>query len=384
MKKMIIFGAGKLGKTAIQYYKNSQDIAFVVDNKKEFWGSSLMGFDVCNPDVLENVDKNQFFVLLAVGRKAEPVIANQLKSYGFEHYVFFTISPVIKTCLPIENDIKGNKRIVSFMGGLGNQMFQYAFYKCLCKNRGEKAYVDLSPYLFDKRDFQLKKVFKNISFNELPFGALDKAYMESPLLFNELDDKCFIKADLSVLKKKNTYFYGYWQSNKYVEIVENELRNDFTFVDKDDSEFLSFANRVKNMEFAVSVHIRRSDYQNKVNFNKLGCICDLDYYKRAMEYMRNFLPNPHFLFFSDEPEWVKENFNISNSLVIEKNMFNDYEDWYDMYLMSLCKHNIIANSSFSWWGAWLNQNSDKIVIAPSLWFVDCKDKDVCPPEWIRL
>ena len=100
--------------------------------------------------------------------------------------------------------------------------------------------------------------------------------------------------------------------------------------------------------------------------------------------MREHIPDCCFCFFSDDIEWVKVNYAMSNDVCIEKDMFDSYEDWYDMYLMSICSHNIIANSTFSWWGAWLNQNEDKTVIAPQKWLNGCDYIDIYPPEWITM
>ncbi len=113
-------------------------------------------------------------------------------------------------------------------------------------------------------------------------------------------------------------------------------------------------------------------------------ICTKDYYLRAIEYIRKIEPNSKLIFFSDDLEWVKDNFDIPNAIYCSKNLFEHYEDWYDMYLMSKCRHNIIANSSFSWWGAWLNQNKEKIIVAPSKWIRYAKTPDIWCEGWVSL
>lgn len=103
-----------------------------------------------------------------------------------------------------------------------------------------------------------------------------------------------------------------------------------------------------------------------------------------MNYMKKIFPDVHFVFFSDDIEWVKYNFDFENMIICVPELFMEYKDWYDMYLMTLCKGNIIANSSFSWWGAWLNQNPDKIIVAPKLWLNNKKTPDIWCDGWNRI
>ena len=100
--------------------------------------------------------------------------------------------------------------------------------------------------------------------------------------------------------------------------------------------------------------------------------------------MKDKVGNCKFIFFSNDMEWVKRNYNIENAIYVNSTLFDNYQDWYDMYLMSMCKHNIIANSTFSWWGAWLNSNKEKIVIAPNKWVNLCDYKDIYPDDWIKM
>ena len=135
---------------------------------------------------------------------------------------------------------------------------------------------------------------------------------------------------------------------------------------------------------AVSIHFRRGDYVDQPETNKTHGTCTKEYYQKAVDLMASRIVNPHFFLFSDEPEWIKENF----STAIPSTHVAGYPGFIDMYLMGLCRHNIIANSSFSWWGAWLNINPDKIVIAPTQWFaideINNKAVDLVPSNWIRL
>ena len=128
----------------------------------------------------------------------------------------------------------------------------------------------------------------------------------------------------------------------------------------------------------------RGDYLEGSAKGAWGEVCTLYYYRRAMEYLKEKNRVSIVYFFSNDMQWVKENLMLKDAVYVEREMFDAYEDWYDMYLMSLCKDNIIANSSFSWWGAWLNQNPDKVVIAPKVWNNLCDYQDICPPDWVRI
>ena len=133
---------------------------------------------------------------------------------------------------------------------------------------------------------------------------------------------------------------------------------------------------------SVSIHVRRGDYLNGYYYETLGKICDIAYYQRAIGTIKERVDNPHFYIFSDDPDYVTENLTIENATFVNFNRGND--SWQDMYLMSQCKHNIIANSTFSWWGAWLNNNPQKVVVAPSHWFANMDNDEIVLPEWIRL
>ena len=133
---------------------------------------------------------------------------------------------------------------------------------------------------------------------------------------------------------------------------------------------------------AVSVHIRRGDYLSEHFKDGFGSCCPIDYYLRSIRFIKKKTVNPLFVFFSDDMEWVKENIIEENAIYVDHN--HEFDAWQDMYLMSQCKHNITANSSFSWWGAWLNVNPQKIVISPARWWATSENDDVVPDSWIRM
>ena len=140
-----------------------------------------------------------------------------------------------------------------------------------------------------------------------------------------------------------------------------------------------------NAASSVSVHVRRGDYVNDPKTNAYHGTCSLDYYKKAVEIIRNKVKDPVFFIFSDDAEWVKKNFNIDEQqvLVSEPEKLSLTEE---LKLMASCRHSVVANSSFSWWGAWLNNNNEKMVIAPQKWFADplIDTSDLIPSAWIRI
>ncbi|TKC55812.1 alpha-1,2-fucosyltransferase [Pedobacter hiemivivus] len=285
-------------------------------------------------------------------------------------------------------------KIVKFLGGLGNQMFQYAFYRALSK-RHKTVKADLSGYSNYPlhNGFELEKIFNLDLKKASPFIIklydptvrtwyirklrkillLEKAYKaeKDPFLFDE-----------EKLKDKGPKLYwGYWQNQKYFIDIEQELRANFQFkneVSKTNENFLQQILRSNS----ISVHIRRGDY---VGHESLGGLCDLAYYREAITIMRAKIKTPSFFIFSDDMEWCRKNLPLpENTTLIEGN--NGLNSYIDMQLMSNCKHNIIANSSFSWWAAWLNQNPDKIVIAPKKWINDdnYNDSDIIPKTWLKI
>ena len=180
----------------------------------------------------------------------------------------------------------------------------------------------------------------------------------------------------------NSYLDGYWQSERYFDDNADKIRAEFTFkipFSKINSEIAAHILQVN----AISLHVRRGDYVTNPKNAYIG-FCSLDYYKAAINQMISKIKDPIFFIFSDDIAWVKNNLLFANQAVFVDHNKNT-ESYNDMRLMSLCKHHIIANSSFSWWGAWLNTNPDKLVIAPKNWFRNgINDKDLIPVEWMRL
>lgn len=287
--------------------------------------------------------------------------------------------------------------IVKITGGLGNQLFQYAFGQYLSKLLKTDVKYDLqtnismnnfssrSFALLDfnfqvevakKEDVQRMKLFSN--------GLCSRFERKLTQKLPTINKHFFIEDDLhevlSIDKfNDDRYYDGYWQSFKYQENnninVNKEIYSKYlSIVNSKLSEKISSCN-------SISIHIRRGDYisikKNKDIFN----ICNMDYYLSAIEFIENKVIEPQYFVFSDDLEWAKTNFIGSKFIFIEGN-----SPTIDMFLMSLCKHNIIANSTFSWWAAWLNKNIKKEIICPKYWYVNRDNllKEFIPESWIRL
>ena len=263
------------------------------------------------------------------------------------------------------------------MGGLGNQMFQYAFGILL----GPNTQYDTSWFSAIKGD-------KNVTQREyeLDFWNINPRLTNKPkkrffglLRIKKIHERPENIYNAKLLQTKHGVIQGYFQVAKYYEPIRAQLLQDFTPRNKPNAENKKLLDLISKTN-SVSLHIRRGDY---VKLQQVHGLCDLDYYKRGIEYIANKIRKPHFFIFSDDTEWVLENLKIDFPYtVVDINHGRD-SAW-DMYLMAQCKHNIIANSSFSWWGAWLNQNPDKIVIAPMCWFADGTATDIIPQEWQRV
>ena len=289
--------------------------------------------------------------------------------------------------------------IVRFAGGLGNQMFQYALVEAL-RNRGRDVRANLGFYKKhpESDPYLLPNIFTNIQLeyaSDSEFEVINARWQEVKRSGREKElcgdhgerffwvenvskEPCTYQPDIFLTK--NCTFVGYWQTEKYFKDIRDSLLFRFRF-NEVDLELEKFAQMIAD-DVYVSVHVRRGDYL--LNHEIYMGICTKDYYLRAIEYIRKIEPNSKLIFFSDDLEWVKDNFDIPNAIYCSKNLFEHYEDWYDMYLMSKCRHNIIANSSFSWWGAWLNQNKEKIIVAPSKWIRYAKTPDIWCEGWVSL
>jgi hypothetical protein len=255
--------------------------------------------------------------------------------------------------------------VSKLQGGLGNQMFQYAIGRHLSSKYNTKFYLDDRFFNGSNRKFLLD------NFNNTVIDTNINSIQTSHT-FNKVEDS-FEYKDIEKPIDVNYYLDGYWQSEKYFEESSDIIRNDF----QPNEKTLEIINKTPFLDTnTISIHIRRTDY---VTSNGYHPVQSLDYYKNAIKLIGDY---DYIFVFSDDIDWCKNNLNFNNMIFIEG--MSEIED---IFIMSMCKNNVIANSSFSWWGAWLNKNKNKKVIAPKLWFgqnVNINTSDIIPKNWIKL
>ncbi len=280
--------------------------------------------------------------------------------------------------------------IVKLKGGLGNQLFQYALGRVLALKNNDKLKLDGTGYDHDRlRHYALDPFLikaeiatpAEIKPLKYPYGFLSMAWRKFSF---KILRRFHIGWEPSILNQTgNLYLDGFWQSYKYFDQATDTLRQDFSL--KEPLEMLQPALIAEVTKAGtVSLHIRRTDYVSSKKHAQTFGVLSLEYYARAVAKIAELVPQPTFYIFTDDPTWVKQHLSLPYPL----HFVADYNlpDYQELILMSKCRHQIIANSSFSWWGAWLNPRIDKIVIAPTWWFKTGipKINDIIPPSWIKI
>ncbi len=295
--------------------------------------------------------------------------------------------------------------IVRLSDGLGNQMFQYAMAKALAvqnntevlfdmswyeinKHRGRRLYgLDIFPLVCQKinqvsgaKDFLLKHLhFTRNIYRRHAMSRIKKLLVQDAGIIIKESSLRFAQSIAEKVKGRSVYLQGYWQSERYFASIRDVLLQDFQFQPVLSGENLSTSEQIQHVANPVALHIRRGDYLG----TKFAC-CTLEYYAKAIDYLAGNVGDIQLFVFSNDIPWAKENLKTNHEIyfVDQNSEANGYED---MRLMSLCHHHIIANSSFSWWGAWLGQYEEKIVIAPCKWLTEGDEpSDIVPAEWVRL
>lgn len=271
-----------------------------------------------------------------------------------------------------------------FHGRIGNQMFQYAAGRALALRRGTGLVID-DRLARHKGEGSIADVFTlpdvtaplPPSKHDRPLAYTLWRYLgRSPRYLREKH----LAFDPDVLAAPDkTYLHGYWQSERYFADAADQIRQDFAFAPPTGRNAELAAEIADTL--SVSLHLRRGDYVG----NASHVICGQAYYDAALAALLPQLPGPPTIYvFSDEPDWARENLRLPGTPVIVDHNTDSPQD--DMRLMSLCRHNIIANSSFSWWGAWLNAAPGRIVMAPKRWFgkPGLTNPDILPPDWQQV
>lgn len=283
-------------------------------------------------------------------------------------------------------------------GGLGNQMFQYAAACTLAKRLNMPLAID--TYALEKktqttrRDYELD-VFniqaRKVSTLRGKIFVKARPYIQKYASF--FKNRGFFWDEWAIRYvpefeqlRKATIMSGYFQNIQYFQGYEDDIRLEFTFKAPLKGKCLEYAKIIGSVQ-SVAVHIRRGDYLSDKSAANNFVTCSIEYYKRAVSHILDNVENPVFFVFSEDMEWVKENLSFGDNQVYFIDCNRGEDSYLDMQLMSLCKHNIIANSSFSWWAAWLNSSKNKMVIAPEKWFQN-EDKNnlldqFYPNTWIR-
>lgn len=291
--------------------------------------------------------------------------------------------------------------IVKLMGGLGNQLFQYAAAKTLALKHTTDLKLDVSfleathENEHTKRELELHYFQTNFHkatiedrqlFNKRTFvkKIANKYFPFHPANFYYAKEKGFEYDQNFKLFPQNTYLDGFWQSEKYFKEIRSVLLKELVLKEIGTEKIKHVAAQILSSN-SVSVHIRRGDYITNKNASEFHGNLSLHYYYEALSYVTGRIVKPLVFVFSDDIAWVKANFKTDHECVFIDFNAQQSSVW-DLYLMSLCKHNIIANSSFSWWGAWLNQHQDKTVIAPKQWFANksLNTQDLVPDTWVKL
>ena len=273
-------------------------------------------------------------------------------------------------------------RIVKVIGGLGNQMFQFALYKALQRQfPEERVLLDLRCFngYHKHRGFEIPMIF-DVTYEEANWKEVAKVAYPYPnfqtwrfgsrilpdrkTMLKEKADYAF--EPTAMTRKGDTYYDGYWQHEEYFLDYREEMLRTYTFPAFEDERNRETACLIANKN-SCAIHIRRGDYVRDKLFRD---ICDLDYYQTAILRMKGAAIPDLFCVFSDDASWCREHISplLGQTEAIYVDWNTDGNSFHDMHLMSLCRHQIIANSSFSWWGAWLNTNKEKVVIAPRKWW----------------
>lgn len=300
-----------------------------------------------------------------------------------------------------------NMIITRLIGGLGNQLFQYAVGRAVATRTNTPLLLDASGFAnYELRRYELD------GFNVCAQLALDAQLArvgvtagEAPSLLDRIKRRLLprsapkLSLQEPILRESSftydarieqaqapIYLDGYWQSERYFSAIRTQLLQEFTLKSDWGAGNEDMFGKIQAVGTgAVSLHVRRGDYVTNAHTASYHGVCSLDYYRAAVAYVAERVTAPHFFIFSDDHDWARENLQTGfpTTFVSVNSADNGI---YDMMLMKSCRHHIIANSSFSWWGAWLNPSAEKIVVAPQQWFkeADKDTSDLIPSGWVRL
>lgn len=295
--------------------------------------------------------------------------------------------------------------IVKVIGGLGNQMFQYAAGRALASRIGGVLKLDLTDFAtYEYHQYSLNKLAVEeilASEEEIKYFTKYTIILKSlPKLFRlpitrlGLDKRLFAHAGYVQEKQstfepevfslqKSAYLEGYWQSEKYFSDIRNVLLKEFDLKTPFGAAGQTFADAINSTVTPICIHIRRGDFANNPTISKFHGTCSLEYYHNAVTLLSKSVQDPSFFVFSDDIKWAKQNFTLDAPVkYVGQGADKNHED---IALMRLCKHFVLSNSTFGWWAAWLSNSPDKIVVAPDRWArMPLNVSDLLPPSWVQL
>lgn len=288
--------------------------------------------------------------------------------------------------------------VVKLISGLGNQLFQYAFGRQMALVNNVPLRLDTSFYETQSlRGYKLNhyRINADVATKDDIDGILKPRNLINKLQqYFTGNNKYYCKErkwwdyDNSLLsgRKRNVYLDGYWQSYKYYKEINNVILNELSLADEAEPLAYKVNSTILQDEQSVSIHIRRGDYITDTDANRMMGVLPLSYYSNAIAHINSIIPNAQFYIFSDDLNWAADNLKIDRPVIIV-DVANGEKDYLELDMMSKCRHNIIANSTFSWWAALLNKNADKIVVGPKNWVAVPEINagiDVLFPEWIKV
>ncbi len=294
--------------------------------------------------------------------------------------------------------------VVKLMGGLGNQMFQYATARAVAQRNKTSLYLDTAGF-FEMADIDTPRHYdlgalkitgkiasKSILTQVQPLNAAYKLHhkiirrLKSAGRIWQVGEPNASYFNYMGRAPKNTYLVGWWQNQKYFNDIREILLNEFQPAKPLSQYSQVIIEKIADSPVSVAIHVRRGDYIANKQASKFHGLTPLEYYRAAATYFQDRFPNALFVVFSDDIAWCKQNLELGNNVVFVEPQ-KSRKDFEDLVIMTKCSHSVIANSSFSWWGAWLNINPNKIIIAPKVWFQDNKansESEIVPSSWIRL
>ena len=285
-----------------------------------------------------------------------------------------------------------NSVVVRLVGGLGNQLFQYAAGRYLADKKGVGLILDeryvarkhcVSGLLIGEFSVRMDYLPESLAvkFSEVKLKLSRAIRRRVRPTFSAYHETQFTYDPHLIDQKVGVMLVGFWQSEKYF-LGHDVLRKDLVLKSPLSVPALDLVDRMGQSN-SVAIHVRRGDYLSDPKTLAKHGVCSENYYREALKLIRHKVVDPQFFVFSDDAEWVKTNFDVAGAVFVSDFCFSAEQD---LVLLSKCKHQIIANSSFSWWGAWLNDNVEKIVIAPTPWFDDSQfpDNDLIPPSWDKI